>query len=717
MARNKEVSLLLLDVGPSMHSSLEYAEKALSGYIHAKMLNKPSHEVALIYFGTSDTSNQLNTEMAASGDDDQYQFITYDQELRPPDMSFMTSLSSIAPGDGKPDFIDALTVAADSLFRTLADRPILDKANIAKRIILISDFATPAKDDPGDDFVPTLMEKLAEKDVVLEVNCLDTALQESTQNHSRDANLQVLHRVLSAVRHTVKRLRSETEILGVFKAKEYSHTAYFTGEFRLSNAMHIKVKVCKKSSQERPLAVSKYSDRGHAPNSSHAILTDTEYKSSTDPDKIVPAENRVKAYKYGKQNVPLPAQDEGILKFSPDKGLWLLGFVETQQVPRHTFMKDVWLVAADKTTEKSLVAMSALSRALQARNTVAIVRFVPRASGAVVMGACTPLLGNGRQPDCLLLNHLPFFEDMRSFTFASFASRPEAQPTPAQLSATDDLIDSMQLVQGDEEQLKPDETVNPTLNRFYAFMAARVVDPNAAAPELDPLTSRIMLPHLDTLPRARAALAAAKEAFPIKLSAAEKAAADAENRDQGDEPAENGQAGTSGQEEEKKDEGPRFNLDAAPTTQAETVGSSSPVEDFESLVQQGRPDIAFNGLARIIETLVARSLGDRSFGKALSCLQALRQGCIQHSRPQLFNDTLTLLTSKWDSQPNCKAFWIKVHDASLQQISSQEETSSPVSPREAEAWFKSHAPEQKVEEEQPKPEPMEEDQDEFADMD
>lgn len=80
---------------------------------------------------------------------------------------------------------------------------------------------------------------------------------------------------------------------------------------------------------------------------------------------------------------------------------------------------------------------------------MAIVRFVPRANGAVVLGACTPLLGDGRQPDCLLLNHLPFFEDMRSFTFASFASRPEAQPSPAQLSATDDLIDSMQLVQGE----------------------------------------------------------------------------------------------------------------------------------------------------------------------------------------------------------------------------------------------------------------------------
>ena len=59
--------------------------------------------------------------------------------------------------------------------------------------------------------------------------------------------------------------------------------------------------------------------------------------------------------------------------------------------------------------------------------------------------------------------------------------------------------------------------MNPSLNRFYAFMAARVIDPNAAAPDLDLLTSRIMLPFLDAMPSAHAALAAAKEMFPVKL--------------------------------------------------------------------------------------------------------------------------------------------------------------------------------------------------------
>ena len=126
---------------------------------------------------SADTDNQLHTEMAALGDDDQYLFITYDQRLRPPDMDYLTSLSSIEPGHGQPDFLDALTVAADSLYKTLEDRVELQRANVTKRIIFISDFATPAKDDPGGTFESALKGKLAGMEVVLEVNCLDAVPQ------------------------------------------------------------------------------------------------------------------------------------------------------------------------------------------------------------------------------------------------------------------------------------------------------------------------------------------------------------------------------------------------------------------------------------------------------------------------------------------------------------------------------------------------------------
>ena len=47
----------------------------------------------------------------------------------------------------------------------------------------------------------------------------------------------------------------------------------------------------------------------------------------------------VAVMQYGKQDVPLSAEQEGVLRFNPEKGLWLLGFLEAAKVPRHHFLK------------------------------------------------------------------------------------------------------------------------------------------------------------------------------------------------------------------------------------------------------------------------------------------------------------------------------------------------------------------------------------------
>ena len=57
--------------------------------------------------------------------------------------------------------------------------------------------------------------------------------------------------------------------------------------------------------------------------------------------------------------VPLPTEDEDVLNFKPDKGLWLLGFLEAAKVPRHHFMKvrPALLVAPVNTTLQGLAAV------------------------------------------------------------------------------------------------------------------------------------------------------------------------------------------------------------------------------------------------------------------------------------------------------------------------------------------------------------------------
>lgn len=53
-------------------------------------------------------------------------------------------------------------------------------------------------------------------------------------------------------------------------------------------------------------------------------------------------EDRRKAYRYGKQLVPF--DDADILKYSPSRGIQLIGFVPAGSIARHNFMKVFFLV-------------------------------------------------------------------------------------------------------------------------------------------------------------------------------------------------------------------------------------------------------------------------------------------------------------------------------------------------------------------------------------
>ena len=74
-------------------------------------------------------------------------------------------------GTGSSDFLDALTVAVDSLHTTIDARPELGKANVVKRVVLVSNFLDAAKEDPDDVFVSTLVTQMQNKGVRMEVCC------------------------------------------------------------------------------------------------------------------------------------------------------------------------------------------------------------------------------------------------------------------------------------------------------------------------------------------------------------------------------------------------------------------------------------------------------------------------------------------------------------------------------------------------------------------
>ncbi len=56
--------------------------------------------------------------------------------------------------------------------------------------------------------------------------------------------------------------------------------------------------------------------------------------------------------------------------------------------------------------------------------------------------------GNGTGPDHLVLNHLPFAEDLRMAKFTSFEDKSEYLPTEEQVQSMKDLVQSLDLKSG-----------------------------------------------------------------------------------------------------------------------------------------------------------------------------------------------------------------------------------------------------------------------------
>lgn len=74
--------------------------------------------------------------------------------------------------------MDALTVAVDKLHRAVNDRPDLGKANVTKRVVLISNFLDAAKEDPDDQFGSVLVDRMQDKGIRMEV-------QHSNKSHRK----------------------------------------------------------------------------------------------------------------------------------------------------------------------------------------------------------------------------------------------------------------------------------------------------------------------------------------------------------------------------------------------------------------------------------------------------------------------------------------------------------------------------------------------------
>ncbi|XP_024995769.1 ATP-dependent DNA helicase 2 subunit KU80 [Cynara cardunculus var. scolymus] len=634
MARNKEGLILLVDVGPTMHSVLPEIQKVCSLLIQKKLVYSKYDEVGVVVFGTEDTKNDLTKEVGG------YEHVTVLQPIKVVDGDLVDVMQQLPRGTVPGDFMDAIVVGMDMLIKKYQET-IKGK----KRICLITNAMYPIKDPyegTKEDQVYTIAEQMAAHG--MKIDCI---VFKGNQIHdTHDSIIKENDMLLSIFSKKTKakavRVESSTSLLGALRTRNISPVTIYRGDLELSSTFKIKVWVYKKTSEEKFPTLKKYSDKAPSTDkfATHEIKIDYEYKSVQDPSKVVPPEQRIKGYRYGPQVIPISSAELEAVKFRPEKSVKLLGFTNASNIMRHYYMKDVNIFIADPGNKKAIIAVSALARAMKEMNKVAILRCVWRQGQTnVVIGVLTPNVSeNDNIADSFYFNVLPFAEDIREFQFPSFSNLPASvQPNSEQQEAADKLVMMLDLAPaGKEEALRPDFTPNPVLERFYHHLELKSKHPDAAVPPLDATLKRITEPDPEVISQNKLVIDEFRRCFDLKENPKLKKSTRRLLRDR--------TSGSFGGEVVKNEGRSTDLVTSTSTVKVETIGDSTPVPDFEAMIsRRDSPEWvskAIFGMKNKVFDLVENSYEGDTYPKALECLVALRRGCVIEQEPKQFNNFL-----------------------------------------------------------------------------
>ncbi|KAG8391672.1 hypothetical protein BUALT_Bualt01G0211700 [Buddleja alternifolia] len=693
MARNKEGVVLVLDIGPSMHDVLPEIEKVCSMLVQKKLIYNKYDEVGIIVFGTAGivysdglfanndradhTKNALTLEVGG------YENVMVLRNIKVVDGDLVEALQQLPRGTIHGDFLDAIVVGMDMLIKKYGPT---NKGK--KRLCLVTNAVSPIKDPfegTKEDQVNTVAAQMMTHGMKMDCVVVRTKQDWDVDKKIMEENdflLSVFSNKSSSKKVYVE---SATSLLGALRTRNISPVTTYRGDFELSSKMKIKVWVYKKTSEEKFPTLKKYSDKAPPTDklATHQFKVDYEYKSTEDPNRVVPPEQRIKGYRYGPQVVPISSAEWEAVKYKPEKGVKLLGFTDASNIMRQYCMKDVNIFIAEPGNTKAILAVSALARALKETNKVAIIRCVWRQGQAnVVIGVLTPNISEKDNiPDSFYFNVLPFAEDVREFQFPSFSNLPPSmQPNAKQQEAADKLVQMLDLAPtGREEALQPDLTPNPVLERYYRCLELKSKDRDAAVPPLDETLRKITEPNAELLSQSRVVIEEFRKSFELKENPKLKKSSRRVLREK-----------PSGSSEEREGIGGDGQaMDAIEYTsevKAEKIGDSNPIQDFEAMIsRRDSPQWvskAIQSMKRKIFDLVENSFEGDTYQKALECLVALRKGCILEQEPKQFNDFLGHL-HKFCQEKDLKSFSEYLASHEVKPISKTEAAESDISENEA----------------------------------
>ncbi|KAF7653430.1 hypothetical protein LDENG_00083020 [Lucifuga dentata] len=698
MAGAKAALVLCMDVGFSMSNSapaeeppFELAKKIVQKFVQRQVFSETKDELALVLFGTDSTKNQLDQ-------DGSYQNITVHRRLMMPDFELLEEIEhQIHPESQQADWLDALVVCMD-LLQTETKGKKYNQLNI----VFLTDLSTQASPDHLD----VIIENLKQADITLQF-FLPFPLEDDKEGggggdrrgpsqpgmgkglstEQKEGLKMVKHIMLSLDEEDgldeVYTFNNAIEQLCMFKRVERRPVSW-PCQLTIGGSLSIRIVGYKAVFDEKLKktwitvdAQSKQRDD---------VKRETVYCLDDDNETEVQRDNTIQGFRYGSDIVPFSKVDQEQMKYTHDgKCFAVLGFTKQNTVHRHHFMgNQVMKVFAPKDDEHAGVALSALIHALHELKMVAIVRYAYDRRSNPQIGAAFPCIK--QHYECLMYIQLPFMEDLRQFTFPSLENNKKFTPSDTQLSAVDSLIDSMMLVEEDEngeqkDMFKAHHIPNPAFQRHFQCLHHRGVSPGTSLPPIEPWLKAALERPTTIDERCQAPLEEMKRKFPLtEVEKKKQLKTSAQIFGQGSEEPDAKKA--KGDEEEGD-----YNLADIAEGSVTSVGSVDPARDFRTLIKQ--KSLPYGEVCQQLIDRTEQLLSNKNthyYMKSITCIQAFREQSVKLGNADLYNSYLQSLKKSIPSR-GLEVFWDLIVQDAITLISKDEVEGSSVSKDEAKQFM------------------------------
>lgn len=418
-----------------------------------------------------------------------------------------------------------------------------------------------------------------------------------------------------------------------------------------------------------------------------------------------------KAYMYGKTIVPIRRFDEDLLVLRSSEGMSIIGFFREVEFQRDLLLGNVLAVLAPKEEVHATRALTALARALYEKECFALARYVRKNDANPKLGILFPRIKHLKEG--LFFAQVPFAEDVRHYIFASLdqvdgktgkVPHPLA-PKDHQINAMRDFVNKMDMMNaatdedGDKtEYLKPRSTYNPAWHRLWNSIQHRALHPEEGLPPIEPFFQKMLDPLPSLFESAKEEIDELRTAIPIKKVEGTKQSRRGKGgwrtEEDGPHPSETGEEEDESRKRIKSEPSFDETTDLGKLTEqaVRVVSTSDAVKDFEAMMKNRAVDLvetAITQMSAVIVQFVFEGFAGQFFDKAIDCIRALREGCLQNDESESFNAFLRkfrdqcILESAAPSGRPKPEFWDRIVNAGITLISNEEAKDSKTTAEEA----------------------------------